>query len=90
MMQSSPGETPFFVNSRAAYPAATPPPRITYTNALPISFGSPSPTKTLSALSLSLSLSRVKKSREIYFNSPFCVLGGILSSKENPPSLVPF
>lgn len=56
MMQSSPGETPFFVNSRAAYPAATPPPRITYTNALPISFGSPSPTKTLSGLSLSLAL----------------------------------
>lgn len=36
MMQSSPGATPRFVNSRAAYPAATPPPRITYTNALPI------------------------------------------------------
>ena len=37
-MQSSPWETPLFVNSRAAYPAATPPPRITYANALPISF----------------------------------------------------
>lgn len=36
MMQSSPGGTPRFVNSRAAYPAATPPPTITYTNALPI------------------------------------------------------
>lgn len=46
-MQSSPRETPLCVNSRAAYPAATPPPRITYTNALPIllspSLSQPSP-----------------------------------------------
>lgn len=36
MIQSSPWETPLFTNSWAAYPAATPPPNITYTNALPM------------------------------------------------------
>lgn len=30
MIPSSPGLTPCFANSLAAYPAATPPPRITY------------------------------------------------------------
>lgn len=34
--QSSPGETPCLTNSRAAYPADTPPPNIAYKNALPI------------------------------------------------------